>query len=154
MHPTSSPTRRYVIYGLAVLCVAHVVIGLALPWIGNAAVLDAYHRHIEAAFWGIDVPAPAAARAQQIWWISLFGATLQSVGVWMLALVHLGSQYRRPAPWGWLMAGLLLWAPQDIGLSLQAQAWQHVLVDALALASMLPALVWLYWDDAQFCKTG
>jgi hypothetical protein len=46
-----------------------------------------------------------------------------------------------------LIAGLLLWAPQDIVISLQAGAWQHVWLDALALAGMLPPLAYLVFID-------
>ena len=37
----------------------HLLVGALLPLIINAPLFDAYHRSIEAAFWGADVPAAA-----------------------------------------------------------------------------------------------
>jgi hypothetical protein len=51
--------------------------------------------------------------------------------------------------WGWLMAGLLLWAPQDIVISLSAGMWSHLVIDLLALLVLMPPLVWLYRHDRQ-----
>jgi hypothetical protein len=101
------------------------------------------------AFWHSALPAPyaAAARAQQNWWISLFCATVQSLGLWMGALVHLGHKHRSAFAWGMLSAGLVLWAPQDIAISLQADCWPHVVVDLLAVAGMLPPMLWLWQHD-------
>ncbi|MBN3788436.1 DUF393 domain-containing protein [Burkholderia sp. Ac-20353] len=138
------PRRRVVcwMYGAAVV---HLLVGAALPWLAGSPLFDAYHHGIEQHFWA--GMAPAQARAQQIWWISLIGATLQSAAVWMLALVHLGNRLRKRAVWGWLLAGLLVWAPQDMLISLQAHAWMHVAADVAALASMVAPLVWLWRRD-------
>ena len=68
--------RRWLVRWMSAAAIVHGVVGALLPWIGSAEVFEGYHRHIEIAFWG-DV-APAAARAQQMWWIALFGATVQA----------------------------------------------------------------------------
>ena len=53
-------------------------------------------------------------------------------------------------PWGWLIAGIVIWAPQDMLLSAQAQVWSHLWFDGLALFALLPPLFWLYRHDR--CK--
>ncbi|GCB06791.1 hypothetical protein PSUB009319_44220 [Ralstonia sp. SET104] len=126
--------------------VTHLFAGAALPWIADASVLDGYHRGIERYFWsGL---APAEARAQQAWWMALFGATLQCSAIWMLALVHLGNKTRHRVAWGGLLVGLLVWAPQDVLISLQAHVLLHVVVDSTALLAMILPLIWLWREDA------
>lgn len=123
----------------------HLLVGVVMPWIAGASWLDAYHREIERHFW--TGTAPEAARVQQVWWLSLIAATVQCAAVWMLALVHLGNRLRKREAWGWLLAGLLIWAPQDMLLSWQAQVWGHVAIDVAALVAMVPPLAWLWRRD-------
>jgi hypothetical protein len=139
--------RAWLIRWLYAVAVVHLIVGALLPWIGGAAIFDDYHRSVEAAFW--TGPAPLGARAQQLWWVALFGATVQSLSLWMFALIHLGDQLKRAAPWGWLIAGIVIWAPQDMWISWGAQVWTHIWVDGLALLTLLPPLVWLYLHDAR-----
>ena len=148
----SPATRRtwavrlvYAVVGL------HIVIGLLLPIIVNCRVLDDYYHTIAAAFWGSDT-VPAAALALQRWWMALFGPTVQAAAVWMGALAWLGARHRIPFAWGALMAGLILWAPQDMAISLQANVWSHVWLDALALAGMLPPMVYLLIVDRRAAR--
>ncbi|GHD65819.1 hypothetical protein [Jeongeupia chitinilytica] len=138
-------TRVWLVRWLYGAALAHLVVGLALPWVADAALLDGYHRSIEPAFRG--GTTPDGARALQVWWMSLFGPTIQGLALWMWALVRIGDVQRSVTAWGWLIAGLLLWAPQDMLVSLRAGAWIHVWVDVLALATMLPPLCWLWWRD-------
>ncbi|KHK60554.1 thiol-disulfide oxidoreductase [Burkholderia sp. A9] len=137
--------RRTVVRWMYGAAIVHLLVGAAVPWGAGAAWLDAYHRGVELHFWA--GAAPVEARAQQIWWMALIGATVQCASVWMLALVHLGNRLRRREVWGWLLAGLLIWAPQDMLLSLQAQVWRHVAIDVAALVAMVPPLVWLWRRD-------
>ena len=123
----------------------HLVVGALLPLIVNAPMFDGYHSGIEAAFYGADVPA--ASRALQAWWISLFGATVQASAVWMAGLAWLGSRQRNPTAWAMLIAGIVLWAPQDMWISLQRGVWAHVWIDLFALAVMLPPLFYLLYVD-------
>ncbi|RQS68462.1 DUF1731 domain-containing protein [Burkholderia sp. Bp8963] len=109
--PSHDDARRRVVCWMYGAAVVHLIVGAALPWLAGSPLFDTYHHGIEQHFWA--GTAPAQARAQQIWWISLIGATLPSAAVWMLALVHLGNRLRKRAVWGWLLAGLLVWAPQD-----------------------------------------
>ncbi|KWH50858.1 thiol-disulfide oxidoreductase DCC family protein [Burkholderia cepacia] len=137
--------RRIVVTWMYGAALAHLLVGIAVPWVAGTPWVDAYHRVIELHFWAGAVPDPA--RAQQVWWMSLIGATVQCASVWMLALVHLGNRLRRREVWGWLLAGLAIWAPQDMLFSLQARVSGHVAIDAAALVAMVPPLVWLWMRD-------
>ncbi|MEK6347006.1 MAG: DUF393 domain-containing protein [Burkholderia sp.] len=138
--------RRWVVRWLYAAALAHVLVGALLPWLAGSPLMDGYLSGIEHRFWG-GAPVPTPARVQQIWWVSLFGATLQCTGVWMLGLVHLGSRLRQRAIWAWLLAGLLIWAPQDAWLSWQAGVMAHVLADLVALLTIAPPLLWLWRED-------
>jgi hypothetical protein len=83
----------------------------------------------------------------QTWWIALFGPTVQVMALFMFALVRLADRLRQPSIWLWLIGGLAVWAPQDMLVSLRADCWPHVAVDAFALALMLPQLAWLWLQD-------
>lgn len=137
--------RKYFIWWLYVASVVHFLVGVALPWLAPLPFLDVYHRSVEAGFW--IGAAPDAARTQQIWWISLFGATIQNVGIWMAALVRLGDQHRSRFAWAALIMGVIVWAPQDMWISFQAGAMTHLWVDVFALVSLLPPLVLLFLVD-------
>jgi hypothetical protein len=73
-------------------------VGLILAWAGGLGWFDGYLGLVELRFWGTEL-APAPARTQQIWWLALFGATLQSYSVYMLALVHIGNRLKTPMAW-------------------------------------------------------
>ncbi len=143
--PARDDMRRIVVTWMYGAALAHLLVGIAVPWVAGTPWLDAYHRVIEVHFWAGTAPGPA--RAQQVWWMSLIGATVQCASVWMLALVHLGNRLRRREVWGWLLAGLSIWAPQDMLFSLQARVSGHVAIDAAALVAMVPPLVWLWRRD-------
>ena len=137
--------RTWTIRWLYVVIAAHLIVGALLPWLSSLPLLDTYHEGIENAFWQGAAPAPA--RTQQLWWMALFGATVQAAAVWMGALAWIGARQRNATAWGALIAGLLLWAPQDMLVSLRAGCWHHVWLDAFALAAMLPPLFYLYFTD-------
>ena len=141
----STTLRQWLIRWLYAAAIVHFVIGLVLAWFGHTALFDSYLQSIDLAFWGESAPEPA--RAQQLWWIALFAATVQSFSVYMLALVHIAYRYKSSAAWAWLIIGLIVWAPQDIAISLQAGIWLHLWVDCFALACLLPPLIWLYRHD-------
>ena len=143
----ASTTRPLLVRWLYATAVGHLLVGLVLTWAGDAHVFEAYHRSVEHFFWP-EGAAPAASRNAQVWWIALFGATVQSTALWMAALVHLGDRHRSAAAWAWLLAGLALWAPQDLALSIHARVWAHVWVDSLALLVLVPPLVWLWRHDS------
>ncbi|WP_342115217.1 cell division protein [Pseudoduganella sp. OTU4001] len=129
--------RKWLVRWLYASAIAHLVVGLALPWISSAAALGWYHAAL----------GPAEAHGQQAWWLALFGPTIQCVGLWMLALIHFGEKYRAPAAWLWIGAGMLLWGPQDIMVSLRADVWANVWIDVASLVLLLPAIWRLYILD-------
>jgi hypothetical protein len=137
--------RRWLVYWLYAAALAHLLAGVLLPWVSGLPFLDDYHRAIAAGFW--HGAAPEQAHAQQAWWMALFGPTMQSVGLWMFALVQLGHRHRSAAVWAWLMAGIVLWAPQDMLLSLRAGVLANVWLDVFAVAAMLPPMAWLWRID-------
>jgi hypothetical protein len=130
--------RKWLVRWMYASAVAHLLVGLLLPWVADAAALGWYHELI----------GPASEHARQAWWMALFGPTIQCVGVWMLALVRFGDQYRAPSAWLWIGAGLLLWGPQDIMVSLRAGVWPNVWLDLATLALLLPAVWRLHRLDA------
>ncbi|WP_339486374.1 cell division protein [Pseudomonas sp. RL_5y_Pfl2_70] len=138
--------RRALVLWLYAAALVHLLVGLSLSWAGHSDLLDGYLQTLEQTFWGADA-VPVAAREQQVWWLALFGATLQSYSLFMLALVHIGNRLKTPLAWGGLMAGIVLWAPQDMLLSAQKQVWSHLWFDSAALIVLLPPLFWLYRHD-------
>ncbi|WP_460066471.1 MULTISPECIES: TIGR01777 family oxidoreductase [unclassified Pseudomonas] len=142
----SNSLRQALVLWLYAAAIVHILAGLTLTWAGHSGLLDGYLHVLELSFWGTDA-VPAAGHEQQVWWLALFGATLQSYSLYMLALVHIGNRSKAPMVWGWLMGGILLWAPQDMWLSAQQQVWSHLWLDGFALLVLLPPLIWLYRHD-------
>ena len=130
----------------------HFLVGVLLPYLVGMAFLEPYHQSIERAFFGVVIPA--GARAHQLWWMALFGPTVQALSIWMAVLVYLGQRYRNRFAWLGLILGLLIWAPQDMWISLRIAAWNHVWIDSAALLIMLPPLLFLYFDDRTFESKG
>lgn len=134
----SSSLRRWLVRWMYLVAIGHLLVGMVLIVLPYLSLTDNYHLQVEQFFWG--GPAPAPARAQQQWWISLFGATIQSMSVWMILLVYLGDTLQRPIIWRGLLLGVLLWAPQDLWLSWQAGVTYHIVADIAALLALLPPL--------------
>jgi hypothetical protein len=139
---------RLVLVGWMVsAALVHLLVGLLMPWLAASPWTDAYHQLIEAGFWREG--APLAARAQQIWWMSLFGATVQSLAVCMLVLTLIGHWHRSRLAWGGLITAIILWAPQDMAISLQAGVIVNVWIDAIAVLLLVPPLGVLWWIDGK-----
>ncbi len=139
-------SRLWLVRWLYVAAIAHFLIGVMLPWVSGLGVVEVYHQLVEQHFW--PQAAPDAARDMQVWWLSLFGPTIQTVGLWMAALTYLGDKHRSRYAWLWLMAGILVWAPQDMWISMQAEMRVNVWIDCIALASLIPPLLLLWKIDA------
>ncbi|RYG07923.1 MAG: cell division protein [Chitinophagaceae bacterium] len=138
-------SRNILIYWLYCVALIHVTGGILLPWIGNIDLLENYHRSIEAGFWSGDVPT--GARKLHVWWLSLFGPTIQTLGIWMFALIYIGEKYRISFAWLAILIGFVVWAPQDILISLRVNAFKHVWLDLVVLIVVLPPLVRLWLLD-------
>ena len=143
-------TRTWLVRWIYLAVAAHLLVGVLLPLCAGLAVTDAYRRGIEDFFFGAQ--APAAGRALQVWWISLFGPTVQAAAIWMAGLAIIGDQQRNGFAWAMLVLGLLVWAPQDMLISARAHCWINVWIDTLALAAMLPPLLWLCKQDLAYNK--
>jgi len=148
----TSRLRSWLVHWMYAVVAAHLLAGILLPLVAGAAALEPYHHSIGTHFWGGAMPE--AARAQQIWWISLFGPTVQAASIWMLVLLWIADKQRNAAAWLGLIAGLVIWAPQDILISLQAQCTANIWIDAIATLSMLPPLLWLFRHDLKARRTA
>jgi hypothetical protein len=141
-----TPTQRHtLIYWLYAISIGHVLVGILLPLVIHLPFFDPYHRLLEAGFW-LNT-APDAVRAQQVWWIGLFGATIQNVGIWMAALIRLGELHRSRFAWLSLLFGILVWAPQDMWISYTKGVLVHVWIDCFALLIIVPPLLLLAHND-------
>ena len=134
-------TRTWLVRWIYAVTAVHLVVGVLLPLCAGAAFSEHYRRGIEGHFFGGE--APVAARALHVWWMSLFGPTVQAAAIWMAGLAVMGDRQRNAFAWAMLILGLLVWAPQDMLISARAHCWTNLWLDALALAAMLPPLVWL-----------
>ncbi len=95
MSVPSHTLRSALVVWLYAAALVHLLVSFVLTWAGHSGLLDGYLHTIEQAFWATDA-VPTAARAQQVWWLALFGATLQSYSLYMLALVRIGHRLRSP----------------------------------------------------------
>ena len=134
-------TRTLLVRWMYLVAAAHLLAGVLLPLCADAAITDSYRRGIEAFFF--DGAAPAAGRALQVWWLSLFGPTVQAAAIWMAGLVVIGDKQRNAYAWVMLILGLLVWAPQDMLISARAECWTNLWLDVFAMMMMLPPLLWL-----------
>jgi len=121
----------------------HFACGILLAWFSSLSLFDSYHHSVLARFGELS----SNAQALQVWWISLFGATLQNLAIFMGVLTYVGNKQRSAFIWMWMIIGLVLWAPQDMLISLQVNFWSHVWIDLIALLVIIPPLVVLWWLD-------
>lgn len=139
--------RPWLIRWLYALAALHFLVGLLIPWTIHHAIFSDYHQHILNHFWPAEIPA--AAVELQTWWMSILGATIENLAILMAVLIYVGDRYRIPLVWGWMIISLLVWAPQDMVISLTNQAWSHVWIDVFALFAFLPPLFVLWRGDLQ-----
>jgi hypothetical protein len=135
--------RPWCIGWLYLITVGHFVGGILLAWFSHIEIFDHYHHAILNQFGDFST----GAHDLQVWWLSLFGATLQNLAMLMGVLTYVGSRQRSTFIWGWMIVGLIFWAPQDMLISLRVNLWLHVWVDSTVLLLMLPPLIILWWND-------
>lgn len=135
--------RSWLVGWIYLLTFGHFAGGILLAWFSNLSIFDGYHQSILSQIGDASV----TAHQLQVWWLSLFGATLQNLAIFMGVLTYVASKQRSSFIWAWMIVGLLLWAPQDILISLRINLWLHVWVDACVLLIMLPPLIILWCID-------
>jgi hypothetical protein len=143
----SAAWRKWVIRWLYLMGFVHLLGGVVVTW-GDENWLAAYNTQVLTA---LDLTESAEL---QIWWLSIFGATLQAFAILFIGLVHLGNKFKLQNVWLCLILAILVWAPQDIYFSAIKNVWINVWADALALVSLLPALIYCYWCDARGVMKG
>lgn len=116
-----------------------------MTWMMDSAFFESYHQLVLGKFW--PEGPPVMARELHLWWLKLFGATLQFAAIFMAILIYLGDRTGRAAVWLWMMIGLMIWGPQDIYVSLQRDLWMHLWIDLFVLSSMIPPLFLLWRCD-------
>lgn len=139
----SEVIRGWLIRWMYFITFGHLAAGVLLAWFSSSNFFDHYHHTILNQF-GV---TPLAEHSLQEWWLSLFGATLQNLAILMGVLTYLGDKHRSAVVWLWMIIGLVIWAPQDMLISLQINLWLHVWVDLIALAVLLPPLAVLWCLD-------
>lgn len=135
--------RVWLIRWLYLLTFGHFAGGVLLAWFSHLSFFDHYHQSILSQIGDFSV----TAHQLQVWWLSLFGATLQNVAIFMGVLTYVASKQRSVFVWAWMIVGLIVWAPQDMLVSLRIDLWLHVWVDSIVLLLMLPPLIILWWLD-------
>jgi len=139
----SQALRPWLISWMYLITFGHFASGILLAWFSNLSLFDQYHQSILNQFGDFS----SATHGLQVWWLSLFGATLQNLAIFMGVLTYVGSKQRSALVWAWMIVGLVLWAPQDMLISLRVNLWLHVWVDSIVLLLMLPPLIILWWHD-------
>ena len=139
----SAALRPWLIRWLYLITLGHFAGGVLLAWFSNFSFFDHYHQSILDRFGDVSIHA----HGLQVWWLSLFGATLQNLAIFMGVLTYVGSKQRSAFVWAWMIIGLILWAPQDMLISMRIDLWLHVWVDSFVLLLMLPPLIILWWVD-------
>ncbi|MEN0036132.1 MAG: hypothetical protein AAGC78_03655 [Cellvibrio sp.] len=142
--PASASVRSWLVSWLYLVAVGHFVIALGVTWWSDASWFAAYQQSILHSF---GFPQDTGTLELQLWWISLFGATLQAFSLFMLALMYLANKHRLASIWLILAGVILLWAPQDIIISIQKNVWSHAWIDLAAIIALVPTLLILWRLD-------
>jgi len=139
--------RPWLVCWLYVLVLVHFATGVLMSWFIQLHYFASYHQLILSKFWSLEVPP--AALGLELWWVNLFGATLQNLAVFMGLLIYTANRFRSRVLWGWMVVGFLVWAPQDILISAQKEVWMHLWIDGFALLALLPPLIILWRYDRE-----
>lgn len=137
--------RPLIICWLYFMSVGHFIGGAVLSWLIQLPAFARYHQLILHQF-GLN-DASINVLELQVWWIKLFGATLQNFAIYMAVLIYVGNRTRMSAIWGWMIFGLLIWVVQDMYISAQREIWMHLWIDGFALLLILPPLIILWRND-------
>lgn len=141
----STKNRTWFVLWLYAVAIGHFVVGFLLATQSDHPLLNFYHQSVERFFWQLDVPE--AARAQQIWWMSLFGASLQYLAILMFMLIFTAQRTQSRTIWFGLIAAFVIWLPQDCWISFQAQQYVHLAINLFAALTILTPLIALFFID-------
>ncbi len=143
MNSNYQTLRHWLIIWMYLITLGHFAAGVLLAWFSNLDFFNQYHQAILEQF-GM---TQAGAQNLQEWWLSLFGATLQNLAIFMGVLTYIANKHRNASIWLWMIVALIVWAPQDMLISLRIDLWLHVWIDLVALILMLPPLLALWRID-------
>lgn len=141
----SYKNRKWFVLWLYAVAISHFVVGFLLASQSDHPLLNFYHQSVERFFWQLDTPE--AARSQQVWWMSLFGATLQYLAILMLILIYTAQRYQYRMIWFGLILAFLIWLPQDSLISFQANQYIHIAINLFAAICILTPLIALFLID-------
>lgn len=136
--------RVWSIRWLYLAAIGHFVVGVLMTWFGDSILFESYNQSALTNFILVD---SQQAEILQIWWLAIFGATLQAFSVLLVALIYLGDQHKNYRAWLLIIVAILIWAPQDIYFSAIQNIWLNVWVDLAALITLLPPLIFLMRCD-------
>jgi hypothetical protein len=80
--------RIWCIHWLYLAATGHFVVGLLMAWWGDSVSFNRYNQIALENFILID---NSSAKELHIWWLAIFGATLQAFSILLAALVYLGN---------------------------------------------------------------
>ena len=96
--------RKWLISWLYLLTCGHFAAGVLLAWFSNLDLFDHYHQSILMQVGNSSV----SAHQLQVWWVRLFGATLQNLAIYMGVLTYVASRQRSAFVWAWMVVGLIV----------------------------------------------
>ena len=143
MNSKHQTLRYWLIVWMYLITFGHFAGGVLLAWFSHFSFFEHYHQSVLSQIGDFSV----TSHQLQVWWLSLFGATLQNLAIFMGVLTYVASKQRNAFIWLWMIIGLVIWAPQDMLISLRIDLWLHVWVDSIVLLMMLPPLIILWWVD-------
>lgn len=142
--------RRLIIAWLYLLAAAHWLLGVAMTWFSHSSWFANYHATVLSRFY-IELDN-ADAYALQLWWVSLFGATLQAFSLLLLALIYVADRRQYSNIWLVLAGVILVWLPQDIYVSQLHFMFLHVWIDLIAAFMLVVPLLWLWHSDRKLAR--
>ncbi len=119
---------------LQLIGLAHILGGLALPWLLHSGLTHGYRQQVFTA-----IGANAEAQHAVTLMMSFIGPTIASWGVLFLYLVNTAFRHPNRQAWYYLVLALLAWAPLDAGMSWMAGIYSNIVLDiAVVVAISLP----------------
>ncbi len=140
----SAVLRIWCIRWLYLVVLGHFLVGLLMTWCGDSILFEAYNSSVLKKFLLID---SQAAELLQVWWIAIFGATLQAFSILLMGLIYLGNHGKNHRVWLLIVAAIIIWAPQDIYFSWVHEIRMNLWVDIIAVMVLLPPLLFLISSD-------